>query len=352
MALIDDLTAYWPLDETSGTREDVHGANDLTDHATVTSNPGIVGTAAQFTAANTEYLSRADTAALSTGDIDYSIVCWVRLDDKSTLRIIAAKYGTTTGGDREYILRYDSAADRFRFTIGGLTIGENVDADNFGSPSVDTWYMVAAWHDSVNNLIGISVNAGTPNTTAFSEGSVDGGYDFEMGYATQVGFPMDGRIDEFGFWKRVLSGAELTDLYNGGAGRDYAYISGGADTTPPTLSARTVASDGVTLTATLSESGCSPASGTGGFTLDGTVAAVTSWAISGTTLTLTLDARVYEWDTVTLSYARASTTDDIQDGAGNFLADFSDASVTNDSTQTEPLPSGGFALIGDAGPVF
>jgi hypothetical protein len=124
------------------------------------------------------------------------------------------------------------------------------------------------------------------------------------------------------------------------------------DTTPPTLSSRTVPTGGVTLTATLSESGCTPSSGTGGFTLAGTVAAVTSWAISGTTLTLQLSARVYSWDTITLSYARASTTDDIEDAAGNFLADFSNASVTNSSTQTTPLPSGGFALIGDAGPVF
>lgn len=115
----------------------------------------------------------------------------------------------------------------------------------------------------------------------------------------------------------------------------------GGDTTPPTLSSRAVNTAGDTLTATLSESGCTPSSGTGGFTLGGTSATVASWAISGTTLTLTLAGTVYLGETVTLSYDRAATTDDIADAASNFLANFTDASVTNNSTQVPPSPSGG-----------
>ncbi|HUR55797.1 MAG TPA: SGNH/GDSL hydrolase family protein [Gemmataceae bacterium] len=107
----------------------------------------------------------------------------------------------------------------------------------------------------------------------------------------------------------------------------------GADTTPPTLSGRATNTAGTQITANLSESGCTAngggSSGTGGFTLGGTSATVSSWAISGTTLTLTLSGVVAYGETVTLTYARASTTDDIKDAAGNFLADFSAASVTN-----------------------
>lgn len=106
------------------------------------------------------------------------------------------------------------------------------------------------------------------------------------------------------------------------------------DITAPTLSARTIPDAGTTITATLSESGCLPSSGTGGFTLSGTSVSVSSWAISGTTLTLTLSGSVIAGETVLLSYARASTTDDIYDTANNYLADFTNASVTNNSTQT------------------
>lgn len=106
-----------------------------------------------------------------------------------------------------------------------------------------------------------------------------------------------------------------------------------ADATAPTLSSAAVPSAGATLTATLSKSGCTPSAGSGGFTLSGTLATVASWAISGTTLTLSLAGTVKQGETVTYSYSRAATSDDIADAFTNFLADFSDAAVTNNSTQ-------------------
>lgn len=102
----------------------------------------------------------------------------------------------------------------------------------------------------------------------------------------------------------------------------------------PTLSARAVNAAGSILTATLSEGGCGPSTGSGGFTLGGTTATVASWAISGTTLSLTLTGVVYVGETVLLSYSRAATTDDIRDQDQlNFMANFTDAAVTNNSTQ-------------------
>lgn len=112
----------------------------------------------------------------------------------------------------------------------------------------------------------------------------------------------------------------------------------GGDTTPPTLSGAATDSAGTQITATLSESGCvadgGGSSGSGGFTLSGTSATVSGWSISGATLTLTLSGAVTNGQTVTYSYARASTTDDIRDAASNYLADFSGASVTNNTADT------------------
>lgn len=123
-------------------------------------------------------------------------------------------------------------------------------------------------------------------------------------------------------------------------------ISFTAASSAPTLASPVVPSGGVTLTATLSASGCIPTSGAGGFTLSGTSATVASWAISGTTLTLTLSGTVLSSDTVTYSYSRAATTDDISDSGGtNFLADFSGAAVTNNSTQTTSLTAGTASFV-------
>ncbi len=58
---------------------------------------------------------------------------------------------------------------------------------------------------------------------------------FDGGGSNKDGGTWDGLIDEVGFWKgRVLSGAERTELYNAGAGRDYAYIIAGAAAGHPT----------------------------------------------------------------------------------------------------------------------
>lgn len=117
----------------------------------------------------------------------------------------------------------------------------------------------------------------------------------------------------------------------------------------PTASGWATNTDGDEITATLSESGCLPTSGTGGFTLSGTSATVLSWAISGTTLTLSLTGAIAYGETVTVSYDDASTSDDITDGASNKLADISGASVTNNVPQPLTAGTASFVASGPGG---
>ncbi len=99
--------------------------------------------------------------------------------------------------------------------------------------------------------------------------------------------------------------------------------------TLPTMSGEHV--NGFSFSATLSES-CIPSSGTGKFTLSGTSAVLSSWAISVTSFTATLAPAVRPGETVTLAYTRAMTSGDISDvSVTDFLADFSGHSVTNDT---------------------
>lgn len=82
MTLLDGLVSYWKLEEANGARVDsvVASGNDLTDNNTVTQAVGVLGNAAQFTAANSESLSHADNASLGTGDIDFTVASWVYFD--------------------------------------------------------------------------------------------------------------------------------------------------------------------------------------------------------------------------------------------------------------------------------
>lgn len=223
MALADNLISFWSLDEASGNALDAHGSNDLTDNNTVDSATGIIGNARSFTKANSEYFSHADNADLSTGDIDFTFAGWANVSSYTGFPGILGK-DNGGSGEREYGLYTYSG--RFRWYVSDNGTSEST-AVEFTGLTTATWYFFVVYHDSVNNIISISVNDGTPVTAAHSTGINDGTADFRIGDVPYNNLYMAGQIDELGFWKRVLTSSEITELYNSGSGRDYSYISGG-----------------------------------------------------------------------------------------------------------------------------
>ncbi len=221
--LLTSLVAFWKLDEASGTRNDAFSTNHLTDNNTVTQAAGIggVGNAAQFTKANSEYLSIASNAAVQTGDIDFTISLWVYLDAKSTNMGFYCK-DDNTSGNREFILYYELSSNRFGFYVFRATDSvQLVLANNLGSPSLSTWYHIIAWHDATANTINISVNNGTANSTNTGGALQSAGTAaLSVGRHGYPAFerPLDGRMQYVGFWKKVLSADERTQLNNSGAG--------------------------------------------------------------------------------------------------------------------------------------
>ena len=216
MALTDNLEAYWRLDEESGTREDRAGSNDLTDNGTVLYATGKVGNAADFVEANTEYLSIADNASLSTGNEDMSMILWVNIDDTAGEHRIASKWTAQI----EYLLEEGGAtADRFTWWVGDTSGSCSVGATTYGdtSAAVGNWVMIFVYVDITADEIGISINDGTVDTAVLTITPADGTDPFYLGYnSTTVG--LDGQLDEVGFWKRKLTSTEVTTLYNSGNG--------------------------------------------------------------------------------------------------------------------------------------
>lgn len=224
MALLDNIIAYWKLEESSGNRADEVGSNTLSDINTVTGNTGKLGDAAQFTRANVEYLSISDNTDLSTGDIDFSFSFWLYLDVKNVTMQILSKW-LSSGGNQAYVCNYDTIGDRLQFLVsstgsGGVT---TVVANNFGAVSTGTFIFVVCWHDAAANTINIQINNGTVNSAAHSGGVFDGTAEFRIGTLGDENNPVDGRIDAVGFWKKVLSSGERTLLYNSGNGLDHPF---------------------------------------------------------------------------------------------------------------------------------
>lgn len=232
MSLLTNLIAYWKLDEASGNALDSVGSNDLTDNGSCGSATGLISNARTFDASKTQYFTHADNSDLSTGDIDWTFACWINaasFADTSGYHAIAAKGPwNSPGTDSEWIIYRDGFSSGLTFQVCSGTTQSVVGATNFGTLSTSTWYHVVVWHDSVNNEIGIAINAGTPNTLAHSTGVNDGTTGFEIASSVSAGLYWNGTIDEAGFWKRVLTSTERSDLYNGGAGLAYSGFGGGS----------------------------------------------------------------------------------------------------------------------------
>lgn len=231
MALTDNLISFWELGEASGTRVDAvtASANNLTDNNTVTQAVGKVGNAGKFTLANSEFLSRAHNASLATGNIDQTHCAWVYLDSEpGTDMTIVSKQRSGAG---EYSLIWQTSSQLFEWTHkdGGSTYVVTITASTFGATNTATWYFVVAWFDSVAGIGYISVNDGAANSAAKTgTPATDATTDFSIGSRGNPGPTeyWDGRVDQAGLWKRVLTAAERTFLYNSGNGRSYAEIVG------------------------------------------------------------------------------------------------------------------------------
>jgi hypothetical protein len=225
MALSDAApfaVAAWTLDETSSTRVDQVGANDLAEVNGVASTTGKFSNAALFDSTSSEALTIADNTDLSAGDIKFLLRAWVSIENKDVSRAIIGKYG---GSSFEYTLYYFVTSNRFVFEVNGTTF---VTANNFGSPSLNTAYLVHAWHDPDANQIGISVNAGMADTASFSAGINDSNGAFDIGrMSSGLGFYWDGWIDDVVVLKGyLLDATERTADYNSGTGVAFADWAG------------------------------------------------------------------------------------------------------------------------------
>jgi RHS repeat-associated protein len=211
------LAAWWSLDETSGTRQDSYGTNDLTDNNTVGYGQGVQGNAASVAPANLERLSIPDNASISTGNIDFTLVAHVYLNNTTGTFTIVDKSNNTNTTD--YRLGHN-AGTGFRFRVGSGSA--YVDS---GAVTANTWHSVIAWHDAAHDTLNIQVDNGTVNTVPFATGTTDSTNPVSIGAYPNGTYGLDGRVDEVSLYKRVLTADERAWLYNNGTGRKYADLT-------------------------------------------------------------------------------------------------------------------------------
>lgn len=224
MALLTNLSAYYRMEESSGDALDEVGGAALTDNNTVTSATGAVGNCRRFTAANSENFTRADDALFSMGNIDFTfaVVFKVRGSAFNTRPLILKG----NGSNADYLLVINFA-ERPRWEVYGSN-GYGNGTTITGADLFDTnFHLIVCGHDAANDQIFYSFDGAAKTTAAHTFGVRDGTEALSLGGGNGYNYG-DTDIDELALWKnRVLSDADIAELYNSGAFRDYAYVSGG-----------------------------------------------------------------------------------------------------------------------------
>ena len=223
MALIDGLVEYFPLSEVSGNRAGLHIPLTLTDNGSTGSATGLVyAKAAQFVEGGGDFLTAADEANMSAGDIDFTIAFSVYFDALPAWgRDLISKDGD---GTNEYNAYMDSTSLKWRVVNSSGSYSERTWSSAL---STATWYTIFVDHDSVGNTHGISVNAATRQSEPWTTGVRDGANQFKIG-----GNNMGGRIGPVLRWNKMLTADERTEYYNSGTPLTYAAMAASAVKVP------------------------------------------------------------------------------------------------------------------------
>lgn len=218
MALTDSLVAYYSLDDTA---DATGNGYTLTNTGSVPFNAGKISNGADFTPND----SLNNNSVLGATSYPKSFSCWFKADSVSGDRAVIS---LSDGSVHYYDLKIDTGSGTIVFRSNNNTQAANVDTGI--TPSTGTWYhCVIVQHSNVS--VSLYVNNTKTNTTATTYIATVS--QFYLGYLGRSSvWYFDGLIDEVGVWNRALSDAEVSDLYNSGAGLAYPLTVGGGYVNP------------------------------------------------------------------------------------------------------------------------
>lgn len=225
--LLNGLISYWELNESAGnSRLDSHSSNHFLEGTTVPTRAGINGTtAANFVPTDYLHLPSGSETDFRFGDSSFSFLVWVLYDDAHSDPTIM-KYSAGAGG-REFALFRDSGSNVAFYTSANGTAVTGY--PSITSVAAGAWNLFYCYHDHVNDIVGISMNAGTPVTMAYTGGIHNGTEALYLGNWAGSSGALDGGIQKLGFWNRVLDmDNDVIPYYNSGNGLIYPEFASAA----------------------------------------------------------------------------------------------------------------------------
>jgi hypothetical protein len=220
--LLDNLVAWWNLDEEHGVRHDSFGSNHMHPAYHLTTIKGVDGRRCiEFDRANSHNLNRIGSDAMQFGDRDFSFCCWIYLNSVNLNQTFYSRW--REAGARE-LRFYVTSANRLRAQI----TQDGTSASNVNGPTglvLSTWYWVQMDYDATANLFSLRLNNGTASTKSVTGGTYSGDSNTMIGAQGTGGSGFDGRIQYAAFFDKVLTSTERGVIYNSGNAASFADIA-------------------------------------------------------------------------------------------------------------------------------
>jgi len=203
--LTDGLLSYWRME---GNSTDYYGTNNGTDQSINYGNSfGKVSQGGQFTSLSRIIIN--ENAPLNTASFSFGM--WIRTTSSSgTYQVIARRSASFMQG---YGMYFTPNTGKL-----GLYLGSGADHQVNTAKTVNdgNWHFVMMTWDGglqqgkiyCDNVLEGTLDIGT---NIAHSGTLNLGYDVPN---TTTVYSFVGSMDEIGFWNRVLTAQELTDLYN------------------------------------------------------------------------------------------------------------------------------------------
>lgn len=214
MALTTNLQSYYKLDSNSN---DSVGAVNGTD-TSITYTTGKINNAATSTT------GRID---LGTGNFsittNMSISLWFYLNNTTNNAMLIQKTNLLAPSSDSWYIFAVPGSNNLQTFIGDGSV--NYYANTTYTYSASTWTHVVFTYSGSTGNQKIYVNGTLLNTQPGGPATINtaGSQVVMLNSATAAPIPLDGKLDEVGIWNRELTGAEVTQLYNGGAGLTYPF---------------------------------------------------------------------------------------------------------------------------------
>ena len=212
MALIDNIVSYWKLD---GNSNDSVSTNNGTDTSiSYNASYGKIGQGALVNASSDQIITPS-----ITGSNDWTINFWFNPSN------LSSGGGTTVIKDDVSSVRiWNIYLNATTFDFYTWDSGSNIYSDSAShGMSNGTYYMITARWDSTAHTSDLFVNGSRIINESNSGTAKTTGCSITVGKAPDVLGGALGYYDEIGLWSRALTDAEITSLYNSGAGLTHPF---------------------------------------------------------------------------------------------------------------------------------